>query len=263
MRKYFGIFKLSWQNSLEYRFEFFAHMALGLVQFVVLFFIWKAIFKQTSNFSGYTFVSMISYLVMVQFLHFINRQNTARQIAEEIKNGDISIFLLKPMSYLKYWFFSFLASRFFEFLVRLLIIFVFLAVYFPVFQTLTLERISIFVLFLGISLFFNFLLNCFFASLAFWITDVRMFSSVIGLSVGFFSGELMPLDILPGVFKTISQLLPFQYMLFFPIKIFLGGLSTRQIFSGMTIAIFWTIGLFFFLRYFWAKGLKKYEAIGQ
>ena len=263
MRKYWAIFQLAWQNSFEYRLEFFSHILLGLIQLAVLFFIWKAIFKQVNNFSGYTFSSMVTYLVMVQFLHFVNRQNTSRQIAEEIKNGDLSIFLLKPLNYLKYWFFSFLASRFFECLIRLSIITIFLILFSSSLQFLLWSRIFPFVLFLIISMSFNFLLNCLFASATFWITDIRLFSTMVGLSVGFFSGELMPLDIFPGVLRVISEVLPFQYMLFFPIKIFQGSLSGRQIFTGAAVAIFWTIGLFFLLKFLWRKGLKRYEAIGQ
>lgn len=263
MRKYWTIFQLSWQNNFEYRFEFFSHMLLGLVEMMVLIFVWQAVFKQVGNFSGYNFGSMITYLVMVQFLHFVNRQNTSRQIAEQIKEGDLSVFLLKPFDYLQYWFFSFLASRFFEFLVRLSIIFVFLAIFLPSLPFLDFGRLLVFILFLMISLLFNFLLNCIFASSAFWVTDIRLFSTVVDLTIGFFSGALMPLDIFPGFLKTVSQILPFQYLLFFPIKIFQGSLPNKQILLGAVMAISWTIGLLFLLKFLWQKGLRKYEAIGQ
>jgi len=44
MKKYWAIFKVNWQNSVEYRSEFIAHLVRGLITFVVLFFVFKAVF---------------------------------------------------------------------------------------------------------------------------------------------------------------------------------------------------------------------------
>jgi len=60
MKKYWSVFKINWQNSLEYRVEFFAHMVRGLINLAVLILIWGAVFKQVNNFGGYTFSSMVT-----------------------------------------------------------------------------------------------------------------------------------------------------------------------------------------------------------
>lgn len=76
-----------------------AHMVRGIIYLLVLIFIWKAVFRQIDSFGSYTFSSMITYLVMVKFLHFTNRGNVARLIANEIKEGRLSIYLVKPINY--------------------------------------------------------------------------------------------------------------------------------------------------------------------
>lgn len=263
MRKYWAVFKITWQNSLEYRVELLAHMIRGLIFLMVLIFIWRAIFSQVSNFGGYTLPSMITYLVMVRFIHFANRGNITRLVAREIKEGQLSTYLLKPISYLKFWFSSFWADRLFDALTRLLILLVFWIILPSFFAVGSWRHALLFLLFLPISLAFNFLLNIFLASFAFWVTDVRLFSTVVGLTTGFLAGELIPVDIMPGFLGSLGSFLPFQYSLYFPIKIYQGALSNWEIIRGILFALLWLGVTFLLLQYFWQKGLKRYEAIGQ
>jgi len=130
MRKYWTIFKINWQKSVEYRVNFLAHLGMGLISFWVMYFIWSAVFKNQPNFGGFTFSTMMTYVLMTKFLHFTNRGNIAREIGQESKDGSFSFYMVKPISYLRWWFSAFLAERAFEFIIRLLMITVFLS-YFP------------------------------------------------------------------------------------------------------------------------------------
>ncbi|HUV71644.1 MAG TPA: ABC-2 family transporter protein [Clostridia bacterium] len=263
MGRYWTIFKISWQNSIEYRFDFVAHMVLGLISLMVTLFIFKAVFSQTDNFSGYTFSSMFTYLVMTKVLHFSTRGNTARYIASEIKEGKLSMYLIRPIGYLRYWLSLFLADRFFEIFVRFLLLIIFFLFFSQHLRLPSPGTIFVFILFLTISLALNYLINIFISSFAFWVTDIRLFSSALGLITGFLAGALVPLDILPLPIKKLSLFLPFQYAMYFPIKIYQNSLSLTEIFKGFGLAIGWIFVLVFFLKFFWLKGLKRYEAVGQ
>lgn len=263
MRKYWAVFKVTWQYNFEYRFEVLSHLILGLMSFFVLLFVWTAIFKQKPNFNGYTLSKMITYLVMVKVLHFLTRGNTSRVIATEIKEGKLSIYLLKPISYLKFWFSSFLADRSFEILVRSLLMIVFLLVLPAYFKFPSLIHLFQFLLFLPISLFINFLINLLIAVTAFYVTDIRVLNTSVGLLTGFLAGQLIPIDLFPGFLKNISLFLPFQYNIYFLIKIYQGGLNNSQIINGFLGAFLWVIFLTAILLIGWKRGLKKYEAIGQ
>lgn len=263
MRKYWAIFKASWQNNVEYRADFLAHMILGLISLAVTAFIFKAVFNQTVNFGGYTFSSMFTYLVMTKVLHFTTRGNTARYIADEIKEGKLSLYLIKPIDYLKNWASLFLADRFFEVSVRfslIIVFFLFLPKYFSFPSVVT---FMLFIFSLIMALFLNYLINILTASCSFWVTDIRLFSTALNLATGFFAGELVPLDIFPPVLRKVSLFLPFQYTLFFPIKIYQGALTGGEIVWGFLSAVFWIIILIGLQKYLWSKGLKNYEAIGQ
>lgn len=243
--------------------EFIGHMMLSLISLLVMYFIWSAVFKGRTYFGNYTFSSMMTYMILVRFLHFVKRSNVGREMAEEIKEGKLSIYLLRPVSYLRWWLSSFLADRIFESVLRMLMLFAFLYFFPKIFNFPGLNRFLTAIVFLAVSLFLNFLINILIAVLAFFVTDVRLFRSTVLMIFDFFAGSLVPIDLMPKFMKNIGNFLPFQFWVYFPIKIYQGSLSNGEIFRGLILCFVWIFILFLAARYLWRKGVKNYEAIGQ
>jgi len=243
--------------------EFIAHMGLGLIELVVMYFVWSAVFRGRNYFGNYTFSSMITYLIMVRFLHFIRRSGSLKQIADDIKEGKISSYLIKPTNYLKWNFSTFLAERIFESILRILMLFS-LIFFFPNLFVFTGATRFLFLLFMLMgSLLFNFIFNVFISLLAFFVTDVRFFRTTVLMICDFFAGVLIPIDLMPEIFKRISLVLPFQFWIYFPIKFYQGQLDQNQLTGGFFLFIFWVIIFFSLVIFLWRKGIKTYEAIGQ
>lgn len=263
MKKYFAIFKVNWQKSFEYRADFIGHLGMGIITFVVMYFIWTSVFKNVTIFSGYTFSSMMTYVMMTKFLHFVQRGNIGREISNEIREGRVSVYLLKPVNYVKWWFSIFLADRSFEFFIRLGMIVVVFLILPNVVIFFGIGRFLLFLSFLIISLIINFLLNFLIASLTFWVVDSRFIRSAIMMLIDFLAGTLVPLDVMPRFLKNLGLALPFQFVTYFPIKIYQGSFNVNQIFQGLLLAAVWAFSLFLLLNFVWRKGLRTYEAIGQ
>ena len=263
MRKYWAIFKISWEKSFEYRADFIGHLGMGLINFLVMYFIWSAIFKNRIIFNGYTFSAMMTYVLMTRFLHFVMRGNIGRQIGDEIKEGRISSYLVKPVNYTGWWFSTFLADRNFEFLVRFLMLILFFIIIPKIVIFQGVGKLILLISFLFISLILNFLINVLIASLAFWVTDVRFFRSAMMMIFDFLAGAVIPLDVMPKPLYKISSFLPFQFLAFFPIKLYQGALSQNQILTGIGLLIFWIASLTILLKFVWLNGVKRYEAVGQ
>lgn len=261
MKKYFSIFKIGWQKVIEYRGHMLGHMILGVISFFAMFFIWGAVFKDRQYFGVYTFPSMMSYMLMVRFLHFANRGNIGRDIGLEIKNGSLSVYLLKPISYLKWWFFVFLSERIYEILLRGSMVIVFIIIFNKLLAIPGLNQVLLFICFLPISLLLNYLINVFIASVGFWTTDVRLFRSTIIMVIEFLGGMVVPIDLMPEFLGKICRFLPFQFTGYFPIKIY-QGIESKTIVIGFLTSLVWIIVISILLRLLWRKGLKKYEAIG-
>ena len=186
------------------------------------------------------------------------------EIGEQITTGNLSNFLIKPVSYIKYWFARDLGDKamniFFTVFELTIIIFLFKP---PLFlQTNSLPLLYTFTAVI-LAMVMYFLFGYLVGLIGFWSNEVWGPRFIIWVLLGFFAGSLFPLDILPRPIFQIVELLPFAYLLYFPLKIYLGQLEIQVIFQGFLVSIIWIFVLYGMTRFVWAKGLKVYGAEGK
>src|SRR6185295_16447462 len=104
MKKYWHVVNIGIQNTLTYRVNFLFRSLFGLIPLFATISLWRAIFAgKESTVAGYTLASMISYYLVVTIVDALTAVNEDDwQIATDIKDGNISQFLLKPVDYLTY-----------------------------------------------------------------------------------------------------------------------------------------------------------------
>jgi ABC-2 type transport system permease protein len=104
--KYLHVFGLGIQNTLVYRVNFLFRAAFGLIPLAGTLFLWKSIYagkEPGAVLGGYTLAQMISYYLLVTLVDAVTAvAEDDWQIAADIKDGQVSQFLLKPMDYLTY-----------------------------------------------------------------------------------------------------------------------------------------------------------------
>ncbi|MBC8094346.1 MAG: ABC-2 family transporter protein [Akkermansiaceae bacterium] len=270
VKKYRHVINIGIQNSLTYRFNFLARSLFGLIPLIAMIYIWKAIFsgnasKGLGNFVGtYNFAQMVSYYLLatvVEALTAVNEDDW--QIAADIKDGNISQFLLKPIDYLWYRLCLFVSGRLCYLAVAgiPLALFIFcLREYFvlppswPVFGAF------------GISIILTALLQFFMsyamAMLAFWVLEVSTFIFILFAFEYLASGHLFPLDILPAWLERLLFMTPFPYLLYFPISVYMGKTQGMELAKGLAIQASWVILAYLFARFAWNRGIRRYSAVG-
>src|SRR3989440_5207792 len=104
MKKYWHVVKIGIENTLVYRFNFFFRAAFSLIPLLATIYLWRTVFRgQPGDVAGYSLAGMISYYLLVTIVDTLTAVNEDDwQIAADIKDGNISQFLLKPIDYL--WF---------------------------------------------------------------------------------------------------------------------------------------------------------------
>src|SRR5437667_4436999 len=115
MKKYLHVLNIGIQNNLTYRFNFLARTVFGLIPLIAILYMWKTIYtgKGAGSMVGsYSLAEMISYYLLVTVVDALTAVNEDDwQIAADIKDGNISQFLLKPIDYLAYRLCLFLSGR--------------------------------------------------------------------------------------------------------------------------------------------------------
>jgi len=265
MNKYWHVINIGIQNTLVYRMNFLFRSTFALIPLFATISLWRAIYSgREGNIAGYTLAQMISYYLVVTIVDSLTAVTEDDwQIAADIKDGNISQFLLKPMDYLAYRLCLYGAGRLIYTVcafapVTLFILF--LGRYFvPPPDALAVLWFSISLVLTGL---LQFLISFTMALLAFWVLDVSTFIFILFAFEYIAGGHLFPLDVLPPVVNHALHFTPFPYLLFFPVNIYLGRVSGAQLWQGLLIQAGWVIAAYVLARFVWGRGIRKYSAVG-
>jgi ABC-2 type transport system permease protein len=112
LAKYRYVFLTGLQSSLVYRWNFAARSAFSLVHLSFVFILWGAAYRGQTDIGGFNLAQTLTYfLAMLVIQFFISAQNEDYQIGEDIRNGMINQFLLKPIDYYAYRLTLFFSAR--------------------------------------------------------------------------------------------------------------------------------------------------------
>lgn len=265
LRKYAHVFSVGLQGALVYRWNFFIRGSFSLVHLCLVFILWGAAFSGIDQIGGFDIRQTLTYFIVVLALQFIvGAFNEDFQIGEEIRNGLINQFLLKPVNYFGYRLSLFVAAR----LVSGVLVFVPLLAVSPwIGDQLTFPgdswRLPVGMVATVLAALLQFTIAFCFGLLAFWFLEIQGFvilSYAIETSLG---GAMFPLDLLPrGVF-AVAQYLPFPYQMYFPAAIVTGRVATLpEALHGLVIQATWVVVAMVAARLLWAGGLRKHTAVG-
>jgi ABC-2 type transport system permease protein len=120
--------------------------------------------------------------------------------------------------------------------------------------------LSIPVMILGFMI--GFLLSAAITSLAFWTTRVYSIHEFYFAFILLFSGQFVPLPLMPKIIQEIAQYLPFQLFMYYPIQLILGKLSNAQIIQGFVSGGVWLAVSILLFNWVWREGVKRFSAVG-
>lgn len=267
MKKYWHVIGIGVQNNLTYRFNFLARTLFGFIPLTAILLLWRNIYAgkgEGATVTTYTLVEMTSYYLVVTVVDALTAVNEDDwQIAADIKDGNISQFLLKPVDYLWFRFCLFLAGRATYLAVAcipiaLVIFFLRDSFVLPANGT----TFAIFLVSVALTALLQFFLSYTMAMLAFWLMEISTFVFILYAFEYIASGHMFPLDILPPLVKQLLFFTPFPYQLYLPVGIYLGKVSGPDLVIGLAMQAGWVVVAYFFARFAWFHGIKKYAAAG-
>jgi len=263
--KYRAAFNVGLQSNLVYRWSFAVRGLFSLFHLAVVFILWGAAFAGQENIGGFDLKQTLTYFIIMLPLNFmIGAFSEDYQISEEIRNGMINQFLLKPVNYYLYRFSVFVAAR----LVSGVLVLLPLAVAWPVLHHSIAvpadwpARLGLGLVAMTMSALIQFTIAYCFGLLTFWFLEIQSFvilSMAVEVLLG---GQMFPLDLMPAWLFKISHYLPYFYMMYFPAAIFTGRLPLDQIGAGLAIQACWVVVLLVFAQLLWRRGLLRHTAVG-
>ncbi|HEY8993979.1 MAG TPA: ABC-2 family transporter protein [Lacunisphaera sp.] len=265
LNKYRAAFSVGLQSNLVYRANFAIRGFFSFFHLIVVFILWSAAYSGNPLIGNFNFAQTFTYfvaLIVVQFM--IGAFNEDYQISEDIRNGLINQFLLKPVNYFAYRFSIYLSAR----LVTGLLILIPLVVTYPLLREhLMLPfdwwRVGIGLPALIMSALIQFGIAYCFGLMSFWFLEIQ---GLVILSMALESvlgGQIFPLDLMPDWLFRISQFLPYYYQMYFPVAIFTGRLNDpAAALNGLVIQAAWVAVILAIGQLLWRRGLRLHTAVG-
>lgn len=266
MKKYITVFKSSFQDQIVYRLNFIIWRLRNVLRVLMVFFLWRMIFVAQNSVFGYTSSQINSYILLsIIVLAFVWSSPSNEQVATQISNGELSNYLLKPINYMGYWLSRDWSNKLLNLIFSIGEVSIFILLFRPNITTTfgLMNTIAGIVLILISSMIY------------FWVGKIAHYSTFwmpentwgmmffVLVLVELFSGMLFPLNILPGYLYNLIQLLPFPYMVYFPVQILLGKIIGFEAIKIILQAVMMLFLSWWISRVIWKKGLRQYTADGR
>ena len=264
MKKYWTLAKLSFQQQLIYRGNILMYRFGEFASTLILILVWFVVYSRRDLLEGYTLAEMITYSAGVGIVGALSRTWIADIIERDVHRGNLSTYLLKPVSYIRYRFiYDFSGkqiSSWFSIFTSIIVIFL-LQRYFVV----NTDMVGWGLFFISVAnvVLLHFILSFLVGLLSFWFIQIGGFVYTSDVLLRIMTGSYIPLELFPQIFKSVANFLPFAYMEYFSMQIYLGKISTLEAVRGIGIQLLWLVVLAFLAKLFWKKALKRYESVGM
>ncbi|MES2694067.1 MAG: ABC-2 family transporter protein [Verrucomicrobiota bacterium] len=265
--KYRQVFLVGLQSNIVYRWNFATRGFFSLFHFASVFILWGAAFQGKTDLGGFDLNQTLTYFITISVMQFfVGAFNEDYQISEEIRNGLINQFLLKPINYFLYRFSIFVAAR----LVSGLLIFIPFLLLLPfIHGNLTFPStpwvIPAGLLAMAGAAMIQFSIAYCFGLLTFWFLEIQGFIILSMAVETVLGGQMFPLDLLmkwPWAYE-LAKYLPFYYQMYFPAAIVTGRLTDPSAIAlGFGMQAFWVVALLFVNQMLWRRGLRRHTAVG-
>lgn len=266
MKKFFTVIKAFWQRSFAYRFTMLTYRIGELGEILILVLMWQAIYSggTATIIKGFNEAEMVTYVLVGNFFSMIVRNFLSNVIAIDIKEGRLSMYLIRPMSY-----FSYVLSREIgritlvavtSFVTQSVLILLFSRTFLWNHHPLTLLLIAFMI---ALAFVTELLISYLVGLIAFWTDEVDGIYATVDRLRMFFSGGYFPISLLPTIFVRVSFLLPFAYSFFVPAQLYLEKIDLRVGVQGVITQLVWIGILYVLIHLVWKRGLVKYEGVGM
>jgi len=248
--------------TLVYRGAFVIYMFSMVVGPAVALLVWRAAAANGAALPV-TMEYLVSYFVLLGVVNMLASSWLAYWLAEEIRLGKLSIWLVRPASV----FLSLVANNISEKLVKAVFLIPLVGVLGWVFRAdLRLpadpRTWALFTLSVVMAAIITFAVDVALGALAFWFDDIDGFFRLRLLAGTILSGQLVPLAFFPEWLSGFIAVQPFRFMLSFPLELLVGGLSEREVALGLALQVGYTAAAVGGAMLVWHRGQRMYAAVG-
>ncbi|MEF3303655.1 ABC transporter permease [Paenibacillus sp. GYB003] len=255
---------VTYKEWAAYRSHMAVSLFVGPVLFLVQLFIWQAVFSTRETVGGLTLEQMLAYYGIIAVINYAVFDFADWNLQMLIRTGKFLTFLLRPVSHRWFALSQKAGHRILGFWLELVPVALILHFGFqvdlmpayPVWAAVS----------AALSFLMMFLVNYCIGLTAFWLTNAHGIRGMFHLLRDVSAGVFLPLTFLPDVLQKALFVLPFQFIVYVPARVFIGSyelggiaMSIPQIVGLQAVAVcfMWLVS-----EMLWRLGIKRFTGVG-
>ncbi len=259
---YFEFARVAFLKILAYRLRYFTGIIGYFVNVSVYYFIWSAIYGSSTNVAGYNLPQMTTYVAIGWIIRSFYFNNVDRDMAAEVSEGKIAMNLIKPVDPQWMYVSQTAGEACFRAVMFTFPIAAVLMLVYPIGPPASIDLGLLFIVSCVLALLIFTLLNFMVGTLALHIYSILGVIRAKYAIVEFFSGLLIPISFFPPGLQRFMAFLPFQYVSFTPLQIYLGKVRGPAAWEALGIQALWVLLLFVSGRLFWKMSTRRLSIQG-
>ena len=255
-------FKTTFASMLQYRASLFIWMIGQVLEPLIYLVVWTTVSTSRGGSVGdFTAPQFAAYYIVFMLVNQMTYTWIMWEYEYRIREGLLSPVLLRPVHPIHADIADNVSSKLVT-LPVMLVIAAGLALLFKPQASLQPWALVAFIPAIVLAFLLRFLIEWTLAQAAFWTTRVSAINQVYFVLILFLSGQMAPLSLFPRAIQIIAEVLPFNWMIGFPVELVLGRLTPVQAATGLAAQAAWVAVSLLLLRLIWRAGVRVYSAVG-
>lgn len=255
---YLAFATTTFKTRFAYRTQIWAQLLGVSVSVFAKVAIWIAVFGTLPSQDGITLKNMITYAIIGSAVGYVwEWEKLLNTVGNQIRTGDVTALLLKPMHYLPMLFFAECGNLAFKFLAVELPVLLVIALIYGVEPPASVFDGLMFPLFCALSFVIFFLIALIAGLAAFWLMTVFSLEWFLRGMFTIMSGAFIPLWFFPDGVAAVLQYLPFAWITFHPMSVYLGKTPPDQVWLLLVIGLVWAGLLALTATAIWHKAASR------
>ena len=253
------VYKLMITNSFRQRYIYRTGVWIQILDGILFVFLqgslWSALIR-TGNYET-TLKEMISFVVINSLVIYATDFNASAIISNRVEDGSIATDLILPVDFKWKLFFENFGEKIFDVIFSGMPGIIFALIFYGASAPAGLWQFGAFLLTVPLGILICYQIIYLFGLSAFWVVKPWYITFMISGLTKLFGGTVIPLWIYPDWLAQICSFLPFRFIIYEPIQIYLGNYNIHDFFKCVVMQVLWMLLLLVLEKAIWVKASRK------
>ncbi|HEV2351180.1 MAG TPA: ABC-2 family transporter protein [Terriglobia bacterium] len=257
LRLYAEFVRVGFINTLAYRLRYYTGIVTYFIYVSVYYFIWKAIYAHGPAIEGFDFSAMLTYVGVGWIIRSFYFNNIDQDLSQQVAEGKLVMDLIKPVNIQMMYIAQALGESIFRLALLTAPTAVVLLLVYPLKRPASWLHSAVFLISAGLTFFIVAGINFAVGTLAIRLLSILGLLRAKYFLLELFSGLLIPISFFPHSFQTVLSFMPFQYISYVPLLIYLGKIQGLGLARAIGMQLFWVLVLFAMGDLMWRWSSRK------